>query len=80
MRLPAGPEDGAVPLERVKRALVEQGVRLKEMGEITIMAKGGTIQAQRFRDPVTRDLLQWLYRTFDIDYLAFYYDETEDVG
>ena len=50
------------------------------MGDITIMAKGGTIRAQRFRDPVNRDLLQWLYRMFEFEYLAFYYDETEDSG
>ena len=78
MRLPEGPEDGAVPLDRVKRVLVEQGVRLKEMGDVTIMAKDGTIQAQRFTDPVNRALLQQLYRIFDFEYVAFYYDQTED--
>ena len=75
MRLPSGPEAGAVPLDRVKRVLVSQGVRLRETGDATIMAKDGVIQAQRFTDPVNRSLLQRLHRIFDPDYLAFYYDE-----
>ena len=72
MRLPNGPEDGALPLDHVKSVLRDQGIRVVDVDGWTILQKDTILRTLKFKDPVYREVLQGLWRTFGFDYVEFY--------
>jgi hypothetical protein len=73
MRLPGGPADGAVARDRVIETLRLADVDVQHRGDNRYRLKRGTnLLMTRFNDPVYRDIVRWLARTFEINPFDFY--------
>ena len=76
MKLPTSDTDGAVRLERVKRSLREQEVSITESGETIRLEKDGIVEHHDLPGMVNRFVLQQLARSFGLDYMLFYHDQS----
>jgi len=78
MRLPQDEHEGELPLERVLRVLIENGVEIRKEGYRTRLRKDEVLEWQLLCDPLPRWIIQNLARKFDIDMVEFYfYGKTE---
>jgi hypothetical protein len=73
MRLPQDERDGALPLDRAIRVLVEHGVEVRKEAHRYRLRRDDVLEWQFFCDPVPRYIIQTLSRKFEIDIVEFYY-------
>ena len=78
MRLPSGPDDGALPLAQVLQVLRTSGVTVLQVDNRSYLSTTDLLEVQLFTDPVRRDMINRLSRRFNIHILRFYYPEVDD--
>ena len=73
MRLPKDEHDGELPLDRVLRVLIENGVEVRKIGHRKRLMKDDVLELQYMCDPCPRWIIQDLARKFEIDIVEFYF-------
>jgi len=76
MKLPEGPDDGALPKERVLDTLREHCDRALESDGIVYIQRQDTVLAQSFASNVRRRQIQYLSRRLGSPIIEFYYPGT----
>lgn len=79
MKLPENADDGALPLHQVLSVLRNGGARVMSVEDRTYISKDDILEVQIFTDPVRRRVIKALGRRYGIDFLQFYYTDTENI-
>lgn len=77
MRLPRGPNDGALPRDRVVLVLANCGAGCRRVGAMFEIGHGENVELQYLPEVVPRTLIRIFARKYNIDITEFYFNDTQ---